>query len=310
VFTRTKHGADRVVRELRKADISARAIHGDKSQNARQEALDQFKKGHVAVLIATDIAARGIDIVGLSHVINYDLPNEPENYVHRIGRTARAGKTGKAITFASEQDVYQLPRIERYIGRKIPSETSTGELLSEDKSEGKRIHADFPDEQGNVKARSRSKASPQQKEALPGKREKRKGHETRKGQGRKKPGILPNADLGSAELSSLSLEERMIYYRQKYEKSSGVQGPRKERGHSDSASSLAAPERPGKSSPPAQKREKTGSRKERYRKHGKKKREAAAIAPDQEVAAEIHSEENAEKKGFLTKLLGFFKKEK
>ena len=90
VFVRTRHGADRVVRELKKAGIDARAIHGDKSQAARQEALSQFKEGKVRVLVATDIAARGIDIHGLSHVFNYDLPNEPEAYIHRIGRTGRA----------------------------------------------------------------------------------------------------------------------------------------------------------------------------------------------------------------------------
>ena len=91
VFVRTRHGADRVVRELKKAGIDARAIHGDKSQAARQEALSQFKEGKVRVLVATDIAARGIDIHGLSHVFNYDLPNEPEAYIHRIGRTGGPG---------------------------------------------------------------------------------------------------------------------------------------------------------------------------------------------------------------------------
>ncbi|MDY3816170.1 MAG: DEAD/DEAH box helicase, partial [Candidatus Limiplasma sp.] len=94
VFTRTKHGADRVVRELSRASIQARAIQGDKSQGARQQALQYFKSGRVRVLVATDIAARGIDIAGLSHVFNYDLPNEPESYVHRIGRTGRAGLDG------------------------------------------------------------------------------------------------------------------------------------------------------------------------------------------------------------------------
>lgn len=92
IFTRTKHGADRVVRELDKSDIRAEAIHGNKSQNHRQRALSNFKSGKTRVLIATDIAARGIDIDELMFVINYDLPNEPETYVHRIGRTGRAGR--------------------------------------------------------------------------------------------------------------------------------------------------------------------------------------------------------------------------
>lgn len=120
VFTRTKHGADRVVRELSRAGINARAIHGDKSQNVRQEALAQFKSGKVKVMIATDIAARGIDIAGLSHVVNYDLPNEPESYVHRIGRTGRAGHEGVAISFCCIDEMKDLKAIERLIGKEIP----------------------------------------------------------------------------------------------------------------------------------------------------------------------------------------------
>ncbi len=124
VFTRTKHGADRVVRELGKAGIDAKAIHGDKSQSARQEALGQFKNGKIAVLIATDIAARGIDIAGLSHVFNYDLPNEPEAYVHRIGRTGRAGLEGTAISFCCIDEMKELKAIEKLIGFPIERKES------------------------------------------------------------------------------------------------------------------------------------------------------------------------------------------
>ena len=120
VFSRTKHGADRIVRELKKAGIESVAIHGDKSQNARQAALNSFKSGESKVLIATDIAARGIDIAGLSHVINYDLPMEPEAYVHRIGRTGRAGRTGKAISFCCIDEIKQLHQVEKLIGHRIP----------------------------------------------------------------------------------------------------------------------------------------------------------------------------------------------
>lgn len=120
VFTRTKHGADRVVRELKREGIESCAIHGDKSQASRQAALTAFKSGQCKVLIATDIAARGIDIEGLSHVINYDMPNEPESYVHRIGRTGRAGKTGKAISFCCIDEVKQLNQVEKLIGKRIP----------------------------------------------------------------------------------------------------------------------------------------------------------------------------------------------
>jgi ATP-dependent RNA helicase RhlE len=117
VFTRTKHGADRVVRQLGNAGIEAAAIHGNKSQGQRERALDMFKRGTCKVLVATDIAARGIDVDGVSHVINYELPNVPESYVHRIGRTARAGATGQAIAFCADderpflRDIEKLTRI-------------------------------------------------------------------------------------------------------------------------------------------------------------------------------------------------------
>ena len=120
VFTRTKHGADKVVRILHKAHITAAAIHGNKSQNARQHALGQFKKGAIRVLVATDIAARGIDIDELSHVINFDLPDVPETYVHRIGRTGRAGNIGTAYSFCTHEERDELKAIQKLIGKNIP----------------------------------------------------------------------------------------------------------------------------------------------------------------------------------------------
>jgi ATP-dependent RNA helicase RhlE len=120
VFTRTKHGADRVVKDLEKAGIRAAAIHGNKSQNARQAALGDFKSGKIKVLLATDIASRGIDIDELSHVINYELPNVPETYVHRIGRTGRAGFNGIAFSFCEEEEFGELKDIQKLIGKKIP----------------------------------------------------------------------------------------------------------------------------------------------------------------------------------------------
>ncbi len=120
VFTQMKHVANKVVEKLEKSGISAAAIHGNKSQTARMQALDGFKKGKVKVLVATDIAARGIDVDGVTHVINYDLPNEPETYVHRIGRTARAGASGDAISFCSPDERALLRDIERLIKREIP----------------------------------------------------------------------------------------------------------------------------------------------------------------------------------------------
>ncbi len=119
VFTRTKHGADKVVKDLEKAWIVSEAIHGNKSQNARQRALGNFKTGTTRVLVATDIAARGIDIDDLAYVINYDLSNEAETYVHRIGRTGRAGLNGTAISFCDQEEFEYLKDIERLISRKI-----------------------------------------------------------------------------------------------------------------------------------------------------------------------------------------------
>ena len=120
VFTRTKHGADKVARFLDKAKIRSAAIHGNKSQNSRQNALNNFKNGNLNVLVATDIAARGIDIDELSHVFNYDLPNVPETYVHRIGRTGRAGNEGMAISFCAAEERKELRDIEKLAAIKIP----------------------------------------------------------------------------------------------------------------------------------------------------------------------------------------------
>jgi ATP-dependent RNA helicase RhlE len=120
VFTRTKHGANKLEKQLGQAGIVAEAIHGNKSQNARQRALDGFKAGSVRVLVATDVAARGLDIDEVTHVVNFDVPMEPESYVHRIGRTARAGAAGTAITFCAADEKGKLRDIERLIRQEIP----------------------------------------------------------------------------------------------------------------------------------------------------------------------------------------------
>jgi len=126
VFTRTKHGANKLVEQLGKAGISAMAIHGNKSQAARTRALSEFKSAELQVLVATDIAARGIDIDQLPHVVNYDLPNVPEDYVHRIGRTGRAGATGEAVSLVCVDENGLLRDIERFIKREIPCEVIVG----------------------------------------------------------------------------------------------------------------------------------------------------------------------------------------
>ena len=120
VFTRTKHGADRVVRHLEAAGIDATAMHADKSQEQRTRAIEQFRSGEIRVLVATDIAQRGLDISGITHVVNYDVPQQPEDYVHRIGRTGRAAATGDAYTFMSPDEIAMVRTIERTIGQEIP----------------------------------------------------------------------------------------------------------------------------------------------------------------------------------------------
>lgn len=137
VFVRTKTGADKVAHELNRSRVGASAIHGDKSQIDRQNALNRFKEGKIRVLVATDIAARGLDISELSHVINYDVPNEPENYVHRIGRTGRAGHGGIAITFCQADEVPYLRRIEKLIDKEVPVREDNPYPMQEKPHEGR-----------------------------------------------------------------------------------------------------------------------------------------------------------------------------
>ncbi|MEM6855767.1 MAG: DEAD/DEAH box helicase, partial [Planctomycetota bacterium] len=131
VFTRTKYGADKLVKKLRKLDIPSEAIHGNKTQNARQRSLDRFKSGQCHVLVATDIASRGIDVDNISHVFNYDLPDDPESYVHRIGRTARAGASGMAITFCDKEERANLTAVQKVIQMKVPILTDFPEHIPE-----------------------------------------------------------------------------------------------------------------------------------------------------------------------------------
>lgn len=157
VFSRTKHGADRIARLLNKAGITAAAIHGNKSQTARVNALEGFKAGKTRVLVATDIAARGIDISELSHVFNYDLPEVPETYVHRIGRTARAGADGVAISFCSTEEREYLAGIEKLNRKKIP--VVTGHPW-EGMPPAQPQAVQQPARKGAAKARSAAKAAP------------------------------------------------------------------------------------------------------------------------------------------------------
>jgi ATP-dependent RNA helicase RhlE len=126
VFTRTKHRADRLAKSLIREGVSCDRIHGNRSQGQRTKALADFKRGSIRVLVATDIAARGIDVEALSHVVNFDVPGQPEDYIHRVGRTARAGAVGEAFTFASDQELSELHAIERAVGKKLPRRVVEG----------------------------------------------------------------------------------------------------------------------------------------------------------------------------------------
>jgi ATP-dependent RNA helicase RhlE len=146
VFVRTKYGADRLAKSLKSSTMMIDAIHGDKSQGARQRVLNGFKDGDLRVLVATDVAARGIDVEGITHVINYDMPLEPDGYVHRIGRTARAGATGESISMCDAEEFQQLRQIEREIGKRVPvdrnhpyhSADAEEEVIKRDASSGRK----------------------------------------------------------------------------------------------------------------------------------------------------------------------------
>jgi ATP-dependent RNA helicase RhlE len=156
VFTRTKHGANRVADQLARAGIQAGAIHGNKSQNARQRALDAFKDGSSRVLVATDVASRGIDVDGISHVINYELPSTPESYVHRIGRTGRAGATGEAISFCDPEERALLADIERTIKKRLtPNTTLAVGLPPPQAVPGQRLPTSVPSAPAREQARYR-----------------------------------------------------------------------------------------------------------------------------------------------------------
>jgi ATP-dependent RNA helicase RhlE len=173
VFTRTKHGADRVVRHLLTRGIRAEAIHGNKSQNARQRALANFSANKIPVLVATDIASRGIDVDGITHVVNYDLTHEPETYVHRIGRTARAGASGSAVSFCDGDEASNLRAIERFIRRTIPVQPNPLGSMPRAAREGTAVSH----ESGDDSHRPQRAARHESREHDSGRHESR-GHET------------------------------------------------------------------------------------------------------------------------------------
>jgi ATP-dependent RNA helicase RhlB len=343
IFCNTKRYSEIVAKRLRLNGFDCEFIMGDLPQKKRLKIIDDIKAGKLHLLVATDVAARGLDIEGLAMVVNYDLPNESENYVHRIGRTARAGKTGKAVTLASEQDVYALPGIERYIGQKIPSETATAEHFAEDKSEGKHVHTEFYEDRGGHKSDDRSRrrgsggmnagginASSKKHDTGRHSRKDRHGTPIEQKQGEKKSRAAEHGRHSQnqtkdfqkgVKLSELSLEERMAYYRQKYDKSVTSGGSFAADGGSKKAVLAAEPVGVGPkargtggeprpaglagNTPPGHKKPKGASRRKQ------KKHKSAKPQPSAEntgVSQPAAVEQKAPKKGILARLFGAFKK--
>ena len=220
IFCNTKRMCEVLSKRLALNGIESEFIIGDLPQSKRLKIMERFKAGQVRCLVATDVAARGIDVSDLAMVVNFDLPNEAENYVHRIGRTARAGKSGKAYTFCSEQDVYSLVPIERYIEKQIPSRVAVSEDLGEDKSKGIYIRTEDWREDDAHGGRDGRRGRGRQD----GRRDSRRGSRGRDGrrpQGRDARSADFARDVRTtqsdlARLSTMSADERMKYYKEKY----------------------------------------------------------------------------------------------
>ena len=223
IFCNTKRGAEVLGKRLKLNGYQSEFLIGDMQQSKRLEVMNRFKEGKVSMLVATDVAARGIDVDDLAMVVNYDLPLEPENYVHRIGRTARAGKSGKAYTFCSEKDVYDLPAIERYIDKKIPAIVCADDMLSEDKSKGVYIKLDSygydeRDEYHSGKGERHSKGSRRRDEKSSRRKFDRsqKRSDSRRSDFRSENRGAKKSFEAEQNLEGLSFEERMAVYKKKY----------------------------------------------------------------------------------------------
>lgn len=233
IFCNTKRGCEVLAKRLQLNGFQCDFIIGDLPQSKRLKVLDDFENGKIPILVATDVAARGIDVSDLSMVINYDLPNEAENYVHRIGRTARAGKSGKAYTFCSEQDVYSLPPIERYIEKPIPARVADPSQMSEDKSSGVYIRTENWREDGDGHGRDRDRDWKKKETPYHERRDEKRSHGTGKKDsayggrhnnvpgGQKRPQVQGRKPVVQKKdeftrLENMSFDERMVLYRKKY----------------------------------------------------------------------------------------------
>jgi ATP-dependent RNA helicase RhlB len=346
VFCNTKRYTEIVAKRLRLNGYECEFIIGDLPQVKRLKVIEDVKAGNIRYLVATDVAARGLDIEGLALVVNYDLPNEAENYVHRIGRTARAGKTGRAITLATEQDVYELPAIERYLGKKIPSETATEELFAADKSEGVRIQTEFYEDRDDRRGdrggggyrddgRGRSFGGDRRRERYDAERERggreRRGSGRGRGDDRRRGRPRERDDYGEAReerretrrpprpesLSRLSPEERVAYYKEKYGEGFGgepsparerpASEPRRDRGGRRDGRWEDGERRGG---PDNGQQERSGRRRRRGRRGGRGGRGRPQDAARQSSGRQEKAKSAPAKKGLFSKVLGLFKGKK
>lgn len=223
IFCNTKKMCEILSKRLTINGIKNEYIIGDLPQSRRLKIMNNFKDGKIKCLIATDVAARGIDVNDLAMVVNYDLPNEAENYVHRIGRTARAGKSGKAYTFCSEQDVYSLMPIERYIEKQIPSRLALEEDFEEDKSKNVYIKLDSQEKHGGRKVfKNEERRERRTKDSkFSGDSKKSKTSAKTKCTASQKIKTAHSSAEELAKLSTMSADERMKYYKEKYASRSG-----------------------------------------------------------------------------------------
>jgi ATP-dependent RNA helicase RhlB len=320
IFCNTKRYTETIAKRLHENGIRCEFISGDLPQQKRLSIIDDLKAGKLRFLVATDVAARGLDIEGLALVVNYDLPAETENYVHRIGRTGRAGKTGKAVSFASEQDVYELADIEKYLGNKIPSRIASENLYGEDSS------GRGPSRQ-RERERSRQREQPRQRERS--RQQERPRRRDDSGQQQKParnairrehdPAVAVDVPSADPVQLVMPLDQRMAYYKNKY---SGKQPPEEKNATADAPKGGTSSRRHRRRKPDAPR---TGAaapvtnsampenRQERRPRRPAKGGSNMSGAHTKDIkpqsSAQKPSPETPEK-GILTRLLGFFKKNK
>lgn len=288
IFCNTKRSCEVISKRLNYNGLESEFIIGDLPQKKRLAIMDKFKEGKIKCLVATDVAARGIDVNDLAMVINYDIPNEAENYVHRIGRTARAGKSGKAITLCCEQDVYSLPAIERYIGKSIPAQVADSSLYAEDKSQGVYIrtenyHEDYHDksEYGRKKQREYEARSRNERQGR-GKGRYSSKNKAASNEYKRDRRVYNEGDAD--KLASMSTEERMKLYREKY----GAASSAKPSGSKASGKKNSS----GHKNQPPRKETQKNQRKTVQQNKGKRSKEPAV--------------KKTQKKGLFAKIKSFF----